>query len=102
MQKLQIRDIQTFLTQPNRVRLIIIKVLTTEPDLYGLGCATFAWRHKAVEAYMEHHLKPFLIGKDPANIEDIWQSSMVNGYWRNRPVGSAPCAAWVRTRFAAT
>ena len=88
MKNLQIRDIQTFLTQPSKARLIIVKVLTTDPEIYGLGCATFAWRHKAVEAYLEHHLKPFLIGKDPANIEDIWQSSMVNGYWRNGPVGN--------------
>ncbi len=88
MQNLQIRDIQTFLLQVDGTRLIIVKVLTTEPDLYGLGCATFAWRHRAVEAYLEHHLKPFLMGKDPANIEDIWQSSMVNGYWRNGPVGN--------------
>jgi len=88
MRKLQIRDIQTFLTQPNGVRLIVTKVLTTEPELYGLGCATFAWRHRAVQAFIDQHLKPFLIGKDPSNIEDIWQSSMVNGYWRNGPVGN--------------
>ena len=88
MKNLQIRDIQTFLLQVDGTRLIVVKVLTTEPELYGLGCATFAWRHRAVEAYLEHHLKPFLIGKDPLNIEDIWQSSMVNGYWRNGPVGN--------------
>ncbi|MCP4397389.1 MAG: starvation-sensing protein RspA, partial [bacterium] len=88
MQNLQIRDIHTFLLQVDGTRLIVVKVLTTEPELYGLGCATFAWRHRAVEAYLDHHLKPFLIGKDPANIEDIWQSSMVNGYWRNGPVGN--------------
>jgi len=88
MKNVQIRDIQTFLVQPDGVRLIITKVLTTEPELYGLGCATFAWRHRAVQAYLEYHLKPFLLGKDPANIEDIWQSAMVNGYWRNGPVGN--------------
>src|SRR5207237_330892 len=29
---------------------------------------------------------PFLLGKDPAQIEDIWQSSFVSSYWRNGPV----------------
>ena len=29
---------------------------------------------------------PFLSGKDPANIEDIFQTSFVSSYWRNGPV----------------
>ena len=32
------------------------------------------------------YLRPFLIGKNPADIEDIWQSSYVSSYWRNGPV----------------
>lgn len=83
---MKISDIQTTLVQPDGVRLIVVRVLTTEPDLDGLGCATFAWRHRAVQACIEHHLKPFLLGRDPSAIEDIWQSLMVNGYWRNGPV----------------
>src|SRR5881275_751923 len=29
---------------------------------------------------------PFLIGKNPLDIEDIWQSNFVSSYWRNGPV----------------
>jgi len=86
MADLKIEAVQTFLTQPGTQRLIVVKVLTSEPGLYGLGCATFTQRHLAVKAAVDHHVGPFVVGKDPRNIEDLWQSGMVNGYWRNGPV----------------
>ena len=86
MSKLTITAVQTFLTQPGGSRLIVVKVLTSTPGLCGLGCATFTQRHRAVQAALEHHIGPFVVGKDPRNIEDLWQSGMVNGYWRNGPV----------------
>jgi len=87
MAELKITEVQTFLTQPpHKQRLIIVKVLTSEPGLHGLGCATYTQRHLAVKAALEHHIGPFVVGKDPQDIEDIWQSAMVNGYWRNGPV----------------
>jgi len=81
-----IRDVRTIMTQPAGVRLIVVKVLTSEPGLYGLGCATFTQRFHAVYAAIEHHLKPFLIGRDVSRIEEIRQMAMVHGYWRNGPV----------------
>jgi mannonate dehydratase len=86
MSDLKITAVQVFLTQPATQRLIVVKVTTSEPGLYGLGCATFTQRHRAVQAAVEHHIGPFAVGKDPRNIEDFWQSAMVNGYWRNGPV----------------
>ncbi len=88
MSELRIRDVQVFLTQPRSpaCRLAVVKVLTSEPGLYGLGCATFTQRHRAVEAALRHHLGPFVIGKNPGNIEDLWHSMMFSGYWRNGPV----------------
>jgi len=81
-----IQDVQVILTQPNRSRLAIVKIVTSEPGLYGLGCATFTQRIFAVATAIERHLKPFLIGRDVDRIEEIWQMSMVHGYWRNGPV----------------
>ncbi len=83
---LKITDVKTFLTAPNRIRLVVVKVLTSEPGLYGLGCATFTQRAKAVVTAADEFLRPFLIGKDPDHIEDIWQSSYLSSYWRNGPV----------------
>ena len=82
----KIRDIKTILTAPNRIRLVIVKVETTEPGLVGWGCATFTQRALVVETALEKYLKPFLIGRSVDEIEDIWQSSYVSSYWRNGPV----------------
>jgi mannonate dehydratase len=82
----QIRDVKAILTQPGPSRLLIVKVETTEPGLYGVGCATFTQRIFAVQAALERHLRPFLLGWDVDRIEEIWQMAMVHGYWRNGPV----------------
>jgi mannonate dehydratase len=81
-----IEDVQIVLTQPGRARLAVVKIQTSEDGLHGVGCATFTQRIHAVAAALERHLKPFLIGRDVSRIEEIWQMSMVNGYWRNGPV----------------
>jgi mannonate dehydratase len=80
---LRIFDVKTILTAPARIRLVVVKVVTNEAGLYGLGCATFTQRARVVETAVDKYLKPFLIGKDPLQIEDIFQSSFVSSYWRN-------------------
>jgi mannonate dehydratase len=82
---LKITDIKTILTAPDNIRLVVVKVLTSEPGLYGLGCATFTQRAEVVHTAVDQYLKPFLIGRNPDEIEDIWQSSYVSSYWRNGP-----------------
>jgi mannonate dehydratase len=82
----KIRDIKTILTAPDRIRLVIVKVETTEPGLHGWGCATFTQRAYVVQTAVEKYLKPFLIGRNVDEIEDIWQSSYMSSYWRNGPV----------------
>jgi len=86
MSRLRIRDVRAILTQPSRSRLVVVKVETDEPELYGLGCATFTQRARAVATAVDHFLKPFLVGRNPLQIEDIWQASYVSSYWRNGPV----------------
>jgi len=61
-------------------------VMTSEPGLYGLGCATFTQRAYVVQTAVDKYLKPFLVGRDVDEIEDVWQSAYVSSYWRNGPV----------------
>ena len=70
MGNLKIRDVRVIVTQPT-ANLVVVKVETDEPELYGLGCATYTQRATVVAVAVNDYLRPFLIGKDPAEIEDI-------------------------------
>ena len=86
MPPLQIRDVRAICTAPEGIRLVVVKVETTEPEIYGLGCATFTQRPLAVVEALETYLKPQLIGRDPNDIEDIYQTCYLSSYWRTGPV----------------
>src|SRR5258706_14366279 len=83
---LKITKVKAILTAPARIRLCVVKVETSEPGLYGLGCATFTQRIRTVVTAVEQYLAPFLAGQDPDNIEDLWQAMFQSSYWRNGPV----------------
>ncbi|MCP5112678.1 MAG: starvation-sensing protein RspA, partial [bacterium] len=71
-----------------RYRWVFLKLLTSEDGLYGIGSANNHYQTHAVIAALEKHLIPFLIGKNPDRIEDLWQSSHVRTYWRNGPINN--------------
>lgn len=82
----KIKDIRTICTAPEGINLVTVKVETNQPGLYGLGCATFAYRHLTVQHLIENYLKPLLVGRDAENISELWQLMHQNGYWRNGPI----------------
>lgn len=82
----RIKNIKAIATAPQGSNLIVVRVDTTEPGLYGLGCATFTQRAFAVVTAIDKYLNELLIGKDVDMIEDTWNAVYVSSYWRNGPV----------------
>ncbi len=81
-----IRNIRAICTAPAGANLVVVKVETSEPGLYGLGCATFAYRTKAVKCVVEDYLAPLLVGRDVSQIEELWHLMNGNSYWRSGPI----------------
>jgi mannonate dehydratase len=69
---------------PDR-NFVTLKIETDE-GTYGLGDGTLNGRELAVAAYLEEHVIPCLIGRDPFAIEDLWQYLYRGAYWRRGPV----------------
>src|SRR6516162_6632273 len=78
-------------TCPGR-NFVTLKIVT-DAGVYGIGDATLNGREKSVVAYLEDHVIPCIIGRDPHQIEDIWQYLYKGGYWRRGPVTMAAIAA---------
>jgi mannonate dehydratase len=96
---LRITRVRPICTAPDGIRLVVVKIETSEPGLYGLGCATFTQRPLGVVTAIQEYLEPFLAGRDPDDIEDIYQTAYVSSYWRSGPVlnnalGGVDMALW--------
>lgn len=83
--RLKITDVRVIVTCPDR-NYVLVKILTSEPGLYGVGDATLNGRELAVAEDLEKHIAPLLIGRDPEQIEDTWQYLYRGPYWRGGPV----------------
>ena len=88
---MKIHSAKVIVACPGR-NLVTLKILTDQ-GLYGLGDATLNGREKAVVSYLEDHVIPCLIGRDPHRIEDIWQYLYKGAYWRRGPVTMSAIAA---------
>ncbi|MGA0568057.1 enolase C-terminal domain-like protein [Rathayibacter sp. KR2-224] len=85
---LRITGVRAIATAPEGIPLVIVKVTTSDDGLYGLGCATFTQRWRAVVSYVEDHLARLVIGRHPADIEDLVRLARFSSYWREGPVGN--------------
>ena len=76
----------------------IVKVLTDQPGLYGIGSASDINHPETVIQAIET-IKPTIIGRTVDQIEDIWQCVHTSGYWRNGSIlntalGGIDVALW--------
>src|SRR5207344_3522504 len=81
---MKIRGAKVTVCSPGR-NFVTLKIETDE-GLSGLGDATLNGRELAVASYLTDHVIPCLIGRDPQQIEDIWQYLYRGAYWRKGPV----------------
>ena len=88
---MKIKEISVFVCNPGR-NFVTVKILT-DAGIYGLGDATLNGREMAVVAYLEEHVAPCLVGRDPLDSEDIWQYLYRGVYWRRGAVTMAAIAA---------
>jgi mannonate dehydratase len=94
---MKIRNAHVNLCSPGR-NFVTLKIETDE-GIYGLGDGTLNGREFAVASYLTDHVLPCLIGRDPFQIEDIWQYLYRGAYWRRGPVtmsaiGAIDMALW--------
>ncbi len=88
---MKITDAKVFVCSPGR-NFVTLKIYTDD-GVYGLGDATLNGRELAVRSYLVDHVLPCLIGRDPSEIEDIWQYLYRGAYWRKGPVTMTAIAA---------
>ena len=69
---MKVTDIKTFVVDCYRTNWVFIKVYTDE-GINGVGEATLEYKEKALLGAVEH-IKEYLVGDDPRDIERHWHS----------------------------
>jgi hypothetical protein len=97
MPPLKITRVRTIQTRANAA-WTIVKIETSEPGLYGIGSASDLFRPGTIPPAVEV-LSQGILGRDPDEIEDIWQSNYMSSLWRNNAtmnvaLGGVDVALW--------
>lgn len=94
---MKITDVKTFVVDCFRTNWVFVKVYTDE-GIAGVGEGTLEYKEHALEGAVEH-LKNYLLGKDPRNIERLYHDIYRDAYWRGGAVlmsalSAVECALW--------
>jgi mannonate dehydratase len=88
---MKITAARVIVTCPGR-NFVTLKI-ETDQGVYGIGDGTLNGRELSVVSYLQDHVIPCLIGRDPRRIEDTWQFLYRGAYWRRGPVTMRAIAA---------
>ena len=75
---MKVTDIKTFTVDCFRTNWVFVKVYTDE-GVSGVGEATLEYKEKALLGAIEH-IKEYLVGKDPTDIELHWHTIYRDAY----------------------
>ena len=89
---MRIVDLTTHVLYDGYRNLIFVRVHTDE-GLIGLGEATLINRTEAVVAYLLGHVKPALLGQEPAMAGKLWRDVYSGGFVRGGITTSAGLSA---------
>ena len=94
---MKITDVKTFVVDCFRTNWVFVKVYTDD-GICGVGEGTLEYKEKALCGAVEH-LKNYLIGKDPRQIERLYHDIYRDAYWRGGAVlmsalSAVECALW--------
>ena len=81
---MKVTDIKTFAVDCFRTNWVFVKVYTDE-GICGVGEATLEYKEKALFGAVEH-IKEYLVGKNPLEIEKHWHAIYRDAYWRGGAV----------------
>ena len=81
---MKVTDIKTFVVDCFRTNWVFVKVYTNE-GIDGVGEATLEYKEKSLIGAVEH-IKEYLVGKNPLDIEKHWHDIYRDAYWRGGAV----------------
>ena len=79
---MKITGLKTFVLGSGWRNLILLRLETDQPGLYGIGEATVQWGDEGMLGYLVSLEKRYLLGQDPRDIESLWERVYRNEYWR--------------------
>ena len=79
-----VTDVKTFVVDCYRTNWVFVKVYTDE-GIGGVGEGTLEYKEKALVGAVEH-IKSYLVGKDPRDIEKHCHAVYRDAYWRGGAV----------------